>query len=468
MELSHNGKRLRLIALADGEPFVLGRAAVPETPSSISKRQCVVERSGQSLKLTSQGTNATLYTLAADGTQRQLGNGASRLLHAGDSFSLSTQEPELCRVQFALQEKGGAAARPAVGAATPESPAKRPKKSRAAVDYLKFQQPQHGGMPKDVLTPAQVMTAASGHVPVPGLFVYEDAIDPDLEARLFHDSSLFDPANLPSGEPGSVRNLLASRKHQVSGSVDAVASSIHQVVDNERLIDTGRGNARQNPPELVERVEWIRRQAGMESVIMFPDDTLAFTYYVNSGKGIPSHVDSYWRWGLTVIGVSLGGPATLVMTHDDDGRVIKVALPRRSMYIFSGEARNFWKHSIWNVGWGAGADAQPRRSITMRCSRTWEHTELVRKIAAAPDTSTRKALQKSLVLHRPDVPELLERKWHPGRQHLMYWRTAPAKDGLSKGQGWRFTEEELAVKRTDAIELRQWLDNNWPGGAERW
>jgi hypothetical protein len=96
----------------------------------------------------------------------------------------------------------------------------------------------------------------------------------------------------------------------------------------------------------------------------------------------------------------------------------------------------------------------PRRSITLRATRTWERMELERKIAAAAP-SMAGPLRRSLAEHGPHQPELRERDPETER---VYWRQAPANAGLPPNVGWPFSEEELELKREEGRALRCWLD----------
>jgi hypothetical protein len=440
---SHNGVKQKEIVLQPSKVVTFGQEDVPEGESKrkyVSKAHSTVllTKSGfgedWEATLTNASGNGTVY-LPAGGKQVYLrGKGTSRDLRFGDSFALCATQPELFTVQFIAPP---------------------------------FWLSAHGAHPApDVVTGA----SPNGKTPVPGLFKFDEAISEEVEKRLFDHESLFAANNVPSGQPGSVAEILSRKAREVSnGKVGATASSDGQVLTNKRLVELARGQV--YPPELVKSLEWVREKLGMQNVIMFPDDLHALTYYPNEGQGITPHVDSYWRWGLTVVGFSLGAPATLVMTClESDRVVVKVALPRRSIYVFSGAARKLWDHHIEDVGWGGYPDARPRRSITLRCSRTWERMELDRKIKAETDEATKAALKRSLTAHGPDMDELLESKESPLGGRLMYWKHAEMQpnEGLGEGYGWRFSEDELVKKRGKAAELRQWLDANWPGGDERW
>ena len=70
-----------------------------------------------------------------------------------------------------------------------------------------------------------------------------------------------------------------------------------------------------------------------------------------------------------------------------DLQTVKAVLPRRSIYIMEGDSRTKWKHAIFKIGKAAGARADKpplwnpqsfRRSITLRCTKTYNEMELER------------------------------------------------------------------------------------------
>jgi 2OG-Fe(II) oxygenase superfamily len=96
------------------------------------------------------------------------------------------------------------------------------------------------------------------------------------------------------------------------------------------------------------------------------------------GSKFSAHYDSRYRWGETVIGISLGASARITFTSRDFTSVT-LLLPRRSVYIMSGDSRKLWKHSIAYISKVAkGVKVVPawnhqdaRRSIILRATKTY-------------------------------------------------------------------------------------------------
>jgi alkylated DNA repair dioxygenase AlkB len=80
-----------------------------------------------------------------------------------------------------------------------------------------------------------------------------------------------------------------------------------------------------------------------------------------AGATIGWHRDAP-MFGSPVIGVSLGGAATMKFRRPSDGAKYALLLEPRSLYILDGEARRDWQHSI-------PRGANERYSITMRTVR---------------------------------------------------------------------------------------------------
>lgn len=124
----------------------------------------------------------------------------------------------------------------------------------------------------------------------------------------------------------------------------------------------------------------------------------------NKGPKFNAHFDSRYKWGETIIGVSLGaacclrffpakgqtmnGPAFAPFGEFGkglgasrvEGKRVEIELPRRSIYIMSGPSRTDWEHAIspiedksppslnWNPGF--------RRSLTMRTFKWYSNAVL--------------------------------------------------------------------------------------------
>lgn len=71
------------------------------------------------------------------------------------------------------------------------------------------------------------------------------------------------------------------------------------------------------------------------------DQCIVNEYYRN--QGISPHVDAK-MFGRVIIGLSLGAPANMIFTRDNEKYT--AYLPQRSLLLMTGAARNEWKHSI--------------------------------------------------------------------------------------------------------------------------
>ena len=80
-------------------------------------------------------------------------------------------------------------------------------------------------------------------------------------------------------------------------------------------------------------------------------------------------------------------------SHSNEGKdrsEVRVRMPPRSIYIFSGECRLHWKHGIKPLGPAESAAAKcawnpngVRRSITLRAAKPWSINELARQLREA-------------------------------------------------------------------------------------
>ena len=60
-------------------------------------------------------------------------------------------------------------------------------------------------------------------------------------------------------------------------------------------------------------------------------------YQAERGSHIAPHFDDFWIWGERIIGLNL--LEDTVMTFYKDSIEIELKIPRRSLYLISGEAR---------------------------------------------------------------------------------------------------------------------------------
>lgn len=170
----------------------------------------------------------------------------------------------------------------------------------------------------------------------------------------------------------------------------------------------GSGGADEFPPALLKLSNAIR-DCGLLPGAAFVQPNYAFVLNYPLGAWFQRHFDSWYRWGEVVVGVSLGHELTLEMTKEADAnwsrlcrpaeRQVRVALPRRSIYVLSGEARYRWKHGLKATtgaaalraaraaapSWNPGCE---RRSITFRSTRAWSDLVLRCDARAMPQSYT--------------------------------------------------------------------------------
>lgn len=202
------------------------------------------------------------------------------------------------------------------------------------------------------------------------------------------------------------------------------------------------------PREMFELLN-AARDCGLKSGLITPDYCLAWGY--PQGSKFAAHFDSRYRWGEDVMGVSLGTsceihfiPVSRVLPAGS--KTVKAVLPRRSIYIMEDEARTLWKHGIFKVGKAVGArgDIPPawnpdnyRRSLTLRCTKTYNAFELERQIAA------RKSIQSS----SSSAPSFHKEIILMLQQRLSAQRVF----GEEKNQeGKKFSKEEMAAVEATA------------------
>jgi len=79
-----------------------------------------------------------------------------------------------------------------------------------------------------------------------------------------------------------------------------------------------------------------------------PVELCNLEYLPERGSSIDPHLDDSWLWGERLVTLNL--LSDVFMTFNDDcrhpGVVVRVCLPRRSVVVISGTARNVWKHAI--------------------------------------------------------------------------------------------------------------------------
>lgn len=78
-----------------------------------------------------------------------------------------------------------------------------------------------------------------------------------------------------------------------------------------------------------------------------PVELCNLEYSSDRGAAIDPHFDDFWLWGDRLVTLNLLSTSVLSFTSDAyPGVVVSVPLPRRSLILVSGDARNIWKHAI--------------------------------------------------------------------------------------------------------------------------
>ena len=78
-----------------------------------------------------------------------------------------------------------------------------------------------------------------------------------------------------------------------------------------------------------------------------PVELCNLEYDASRGASIDPHFDDFWLWGERLVTLNLLSDSVLCFTRDDLPDVeIHVLMPRRSLIVVAGEARNQWKHGI--------------------------------------------------------------------------------------------------------------------------
>jgi len=200
---------------------------------------------------------------------------------------------------------------------------------------------------------------------VPGLMVALNVFSEEVEKRVFEDGNLFhNETNLNEGND-------KKKKHFVTSPFDW----------NEDIFSICN----------------LVSDSGLWCEYFTPDYLLGLTYPI--GAGFQAHHDSRHRWGETVVGVTLGqggtmyftspkgerkakeieenyindlGKASIRIKEYENSYAVELDLPRRSMYIMTGEARLNFKHGLRtqkSKGFASPPDWNPnnyRRSLTLR------------------------------------------------------------------------------------------------------
>ena len=69
-------------------------------------------------------------------------------------------------------------------------------------------------------------------------------------------------------------------------------------------------------------------------------------YNPERGASIDAHMDDTWLWGEHLVTVNLLSDTILTLSHAELLYEISIPMPRFSLIILKGEARNTWMHGI--------------------------------------------------------------------------------------------------------------------------
>ncbi|RDD36482.1 Alpha-ketoglutarate-dependent dioxygenase alkB-like protein 4 [Trichoplax sp. H2] len=75
-----------------------------------------------------------------------------------------------------------------------------------------------------------------------------------------------------------------------------------------------------------------------------PVELCNLDYSPDRGSAIDPHFDDFWIWGNRLVSVNL--LSDTILTLSKDTFEVDVPMPRRSLLILYGDARNVWKHAI--------------------------------------------------------------------------------------------------------------------------
>ena len=187
-------------------------------------------------------------------------------------------------------------------------------------------------------------------------------------------------------------------------------------------------------PEII-KVCNVVKDSGLVPDYLAPDYLFAITYPAGC-TGFKEHFDSRYRWGETVVGVTLGREATLYFVpghqrvkalgvpaapvqsalgvrakrYDSGLFAIELSLPRRSIYVMSGAARTDWKHGIRALPRAEANGPLPaawnphslRRALTLRATKVYSDHCLQELLAANPADRSIRARLEAQRKYRPE------------------------------------------------------------------
>jgi alkylated DNA repair dioxygenase AlkB len=152
---------------------------------------------------------------------------------------------------------------------------------------------------------------------VPGLYLYPDFIDEDLEAQLLNE-------------------------------IDSQTWIVDYL---RRLQYYGYRNELEKPYDLIKfpvamppLIEQLSQKVVAQGIVLLQPDQVIINEYV-PGEGIKPHKDRAY-YENQICGVNLGSSCIMRFIKGANLEVIDVEIPRRSLYVMQDDARKKWKHGI--------------------------------------------------------------------------------------------------------------------------
>jgi len=227
---------------------------------------------------------------------------------------------------------------------------------------------------------------------VEGLHIYNEAFSEKIEKAIFFNYDLFFPSMNQSGYHFTYeeQHLSGKRCHSIPSM-----SQRHLPDDIYRLVN-------------------LVRTSGLYPELVTPDYCLGLSYPGKEASGGGSefkmHFDSRFRWGESVVGVTLGQGCLMCFVKGSEK--VQIRLPRRSIYIMSGPSRTEWKHGISKMSaknlkdFPSYPEWNPlgmRRSLTLRCTKAVSDAFLEREHQKNPEDRRIKERLDEQTQYRPQI-----------------------------------------------------------------
>ena len=230
---------------------------------------------------------------------------------------------------------------------------------------------------------------------VKGLLLLKNAFDEATEEKLFSNETIFFPSVNTTGYQ------FTSEGQHLSGK------RCHSIPTLQAPL----------LPNDVYRICNLVRDTGLYSDLITPDYCLGLTYPGSRSSGggaeFRMHFDSRYKWGESVVGVTLGQGCSMYFIKA--GERVNIELPRRSIYVMTGDARTLWKHGIAKLSAKNTAkftEPSPswnpygmRRSITLRSTKAYSDAVLHRLLERNPLDSSLKERALSQAQFRPKLSD---------------------------------------------------------------